>query len=160
MELILFSTLFLLFSVGYAQNVSSNGTIIYGVSQDTYNQLSKMAEIAMSTYADGACTNPDGYPIVYTFNNDSTDTYGWFLRDDADKELMLVFRGSETVLDFEEDGNYNQSAFTGEGVNCPGCMVHQGYWQCWTSVRDDIIAQMQNLSSYYPDYSWVIIGHR
>jgi hypothetical protein len=119
-----------------------------------------MAQIAMSTYADTLCVDPGGYPIVYTFDNDTTDTYGWILRDDADEQLMLVFRGSETALDFAEDSNYNQSAFEGEGINCDGCMVHQGYWQCWTSVRDEVIAQMQNQSSLNSGYSWIIIGHR
>lgn len=160
MKLAVVSTIFSLCFFSCAQNVSSNGTIIYGVPQDTYNQLSKMAQIAMSTYADNLCAEPGGYPIVYTINNDTTDTYGWILRDDADKQLMLVFRGSETVLDFVEDSNYNQSSFEGEGINCDGCMVHQGYWQCWTSVRDEVIAQMQNQSSLNPGYGWIIIGHR
>lgn len=158
MKLTITSIILSLCALSYAQDASSNGTIIEGVSQDTYDELSKMAQIAMSTYADDLCPAPGGYSKVYRFNNATTDTYGWILRDDADKQLLLVFRGSETVDDFIEDSNYDQTA--PDGIDCTGCMVHAGYWQCWTSVRDEVIAQMQTQSDLNQGYDWIIIGHR
>lgn len=119
-----------------------------------------MATICMSTYiGDLLCPSPGGLPKVATIDNDAYDVHGWILRDDSTREIITVFRGTESIQNYESDTNYTLADFA-TFPSCVGCQVHGGYYLLWEAVVSDVQSLIQEQASQYPDYGIVITGHR
>lgn len=118
-----------------------------------------MATICMSTYLGDACLVPDGIPKVADITDDATDLHGWILRDDTNSEIIVAFRGTESIQNYESDTNYTLAPFD-TYPECEGCEVHGGYYLIWASAYEQIQSLIQDQSSQYPDYSIIITGHR
>lgn len=113
----------------------------------------------MSTYVgDDLCPSPGGLPKVGTISNDAYDIHGWILRDDRAQEIITVFRGTESVENYETDTNYTLADFA-TFPSCVGCQVHGGYYLAWAAVADDVQSLIQAQATQYPDYGIVITGH-
>ena len=130
-----------------------------GVSTALLNRFIQMATICMSTYVGDLCLVPDGLLKVADINNSATDVYGWVLRDDAAQEIIVAFRGTETVQNYESDTNYTLADFD-TYPSCTGCQVHGGYYLLWASVHENVQSLIQDQTSLYPHYGIVITGHR
>jgi hypothetical protein len=130
-----------------------------GISTTLLDRFIQMATICMSTYVDGLCLFPGGLPIVATITNDANDIHGWILRDDSTQELITVFRGTESIQNYETDTNYTLADFD-TFPSCVGCQVHGGYYVAWAAVVDDVQSLLQAQAAQYPNYGIVITGHR
>jgi hypothetical protein len=130
-----------------------------GVSTALLNRFIQMATICMSTYVGDLCLVPDGLLKVADINNSATDVYGWVLRDDAAQEIIVAFRGTETVQNYESDTNYTLAGFD-TYPSCKGCQVHGGYYLLWASVHENVQSLIQDQTSLHPHYGIVITGHR
>ncbi|KAN0110021.1 feruloyl esterase A [Hyaloscypha variabilis] len=129
-----------------------------GVSTALLNRFIQMATICMSAYVGDLCLLPDGLPKVADITNTATDVHGWILRDDAAQEIIVAFRGTESVQNYESDTNYTLANFD-TYPSCTGCQVHGGYYLLWASVYENVQSLIQDQVSLYPDYGIVITGH-
>ena len=130
-----------------------------GVSTALLNRFIQMATICMSTYVGDLCLVPDGLTKVADITSTATDVHGWILRDDAAQEIIVAFRGTESVQNYESDTNYTLADFD-TYPSCTGCQVHGGYYLLWASVYENVQSLIQDQVSLYPDYGIVITGHR
>jgi hypothetical protein len=113
----------------------------------------------MSTYLGDICLSPGGLPKVADITNSTTDIHGWVLRDDPGKEIIVAFRGTESIQNYETDTNYTLAPFDTFPA-CQGCEVHGGYYLAWVSVVDQVQALIEGQMELYPGYGLVITGHR
>lgn len=130
-----------------------------GVTTTLLNRFIQMATLCMSTYLGDLCLEPGGLPKVADITNSTTDIHGWVLRDDADQEIIVVFRGTESIQNYDTDTNYTLAPFD-TFPTCQGCEVHGGYYLAWVSVVDQVQALIEEQMELYPDYRLVITGHR
>ena len=130
-----------------------------GISTDLLNRFIKMANICMSAYVDDLCLYPGGLPILADITNDATDVHGWVLRDDTTREIIAVFRGTESITNLLSDTNYTLANFD-TFPECGSCQVHGGYYLLWVSVHDQVLTELQSAAASYPDYGIVLTGHR
>ena len=130
-----------------------------GVSTALLNRFIQMATICMSTYVGDTCVAPDGLVKVADITNTATDVHGWILRDDVAQEIIVAFRGTLSIQNYDSDTNYTLANFD-TSPSCAGCQVHGGYYLLWVSVYEDVQSLIQSQVSLYPDYGIVITGHR
>jgi hypothetical protein len=130
-----------------------------GISTALLDRFIQMATICMSTYVGDLCLYPDGLTKVTDIYNAATDIYGWILLDTAGSEIILAFRGTESIENYETDTNYTLADFD-TFPSCVGCQVHGGYYLAWVSVVDTVQALLEQQAALYPDYGIVITGHR
>lgn len=130
-----------------------------GVSTTMLNRFIEMATICMSTYVGDLCDIPYGLLKVADITNAATDVHGWVLRDDATQEIIVAFRGTLSIQNYESDTNYTLADFD-TYPSCTGCKVHGGYYLLWASVYEDVQSIIQDQVSLNPDYGIVITGHR
>ena len=130
-----------------------------GISTALLDRFIQMATICMSTYVGDLCLFPDGLTKVTDIYNADTDIYGWILLDTAGSEIILAFRGTESIENYETDTNYTLADFD-TFPNCVGCQVHGGYYLAWVSVVDTVQALLEQQAALYPGYGIVITGHR
>ena len=125
-----------------------------GIPQALLDKFVSVAQICMSIPLEGFCAMPGGLPILETITSPVVDVYAWLLRDDANQELNLVFRGTESIANFMSDTNETLVPFESQPA-CEDCMVHGGYYQLWENVYENITDIMQTYHSEYPDYDIV-----
>lgn len=151
----LFGTLsFVLWAASLTQ-----GEISQGISDSIYARFTQMASICMATYAGDLCPSPGGLEKVADITNTTTDIHGWILLDNSAQEIMAVFRGTESLQNYETDTNYTLASFD-ILPECAGCQVHGGYYLAWVSVVDQVRSLLEQQASEHPEYSIVITGHR
>ncbi|KAL1967435.1 hypothetical protein VTN77DRAFT_3220 [Rasamsonia byssochlamydoides] len=134
-------------------------SVIQGISAPLLSRLTQMATICMSTYLGDLCVLPDGMSKVSDITNSTTDIHGWILRDDGAREILAVFRGTESVQNYETDTNYTLAPFD-TFPECVGCEVHGGYYLAWVSIVDQVTSLLQEQAAQYPDHGVVFTGHR
>lgn len=76
-------------------------------------------------------------------------------KDPVNKDLILVFRGSE--------GNGTQAQLAVDMIPCPvicaTCLCHDGLYNTWVEVRDRIITMVTLAQLSFPNYTFTITGH-
>ena len=138
---------------------SSSNAQTEGVSSSLLNRFIQMATLCMSTYLNDLCLSPGGLPKVADITNSTTDIHGWVLRDDSAQEIIIVFRGTESLQNYDTDTNYTLANFD-TFPECEGCQVHGGYYLAWVSVVDQVQSLIQAQVGLHPGYGIVITGHR
>lgn len=132
---------------------------IKGVSDSVFDRIVHFLKIAQATYAGDSCQIPS-LPRLTTFDNTTTAIYGWILRDDVTRELVVSFRGTNSNINVEQNKNWTLADITGTLPICAGCAVHGGYYLAWLSIMDQVFARLDEQSGVYPDYQLVVTGHR
>lgn len=69
---------------------------------------------------------------------------------------MLSFRGSKTQNDW--DINCDGYPTTAPEI-CKDCDAHEGFWNAWRNVSDDIVTIINSTAAENPDYRIVLTGH-
>lgn len=133
--------------------------VTQGISTALLDRFVQMSTICMSTYVGDLCVLPGGLPKVGTISNAEYDIHGWVLRDDKAREIITVFRGTESIQNYETDTNYTLANFD-TFPSCVGCKVHGGYYLAWEAVVDDVRSLIQQQTKLFPGYGVVITGHR
>jgi hypothetical protein len=106
---------------------------------------SKQEQIKWSEY---------GLELVKWIENEKSDTQGFVAT--RDKAIYVVWRGSESKKDFQNDASIDKVPFLNEGEK-----VHIGFKSCWESVVGDtydaIDTALENLQGETTDI--VVCGH-
>jgi hypothetical protein len=102
------------------------------VSQELYDRLYLYSRFSAGAY-DAKCNRaPNGAAVMKYLNVASTHTQGVLFRDDKRKEIILAFRGTNSIQDFQYDGMWNLVPM--KFSNCDDCQVNQ-YFTLYYSVR-------------------------
>lgn len=133
-------------------------TITQGIAPALYDRFKQMSTLCMSSYLISTCISPGGLEKLETIRNAETDVNGWILRDAAAEELLLVFRGTLSATNFEQDENYTITPFE-ILPECAGCQVHGGYYLAWASVYETVRDRVAAHAAANPGYRLVITGH-
>lgn len=98
--------------------------------------------------------NDYGLELVKWIENKKSDTQGFVAT--RDKSIYVVWRGSESKKDFQNDASIDKVPFLNEGEK-----VHIGFKSCWESVVGDtydaIDTALENLQGETTDI--VVCGH-
>src|ERR1700722_4939851 len=77
------------------------------VSQELYNRLYLYSRFSAGAY-DAKCSRaPDGAAVMKYLKVASTHTQGVLFRHDKRSEIILAFRGTNSIQDFQYDGMWN-----------------------------------------------------
>ncbi|KAF9461462.1 Alpha/Beta hydrolase protein [Collybia nuda] len=121
---------------------------------------------ASSAYSN-ECLYPNGKRLIKMFSNTTSGTQGFIAADDKRKEIIVAFRGSESIRDAYTDIQTNLVQFqTGTYVGPPtyiqsltiigGVLVHEGFLGAWNSVAFQIV---EAIRPFPRDYIIVTTGH-
>ena len=114
------------------------------------------AKLAVLAYSNKDQINWDAYglSLVKWIENKKSDTQGFVAT--KDKNIYVVWRGSESKKDFQNDASIDKVPFLNEGEK-----VHIGFKSCWESVVGDtydaIDMALENLQGETTDI--VVSGH-
>jgi len=147
-----------LLALGAAPATASPTAKTKGISTPLYDRIVHFLEISQACYAGDTC-NLAGLPRMASILNTTTDIHGWLLRDDSTKELVVVFRGTSSQINLDQDKNYTLAAVD-TLPTCVGCKAHGGYYLDWVSVIDQVKGLLKNQTEKYPNYGLVVTGHR
>lgn len=113
-----------------------------------------------------ACYEQQGdKQIVYQFKRDIS---GFILQDNTNKELVMVFKGTSTVLEWLIDFNtvyHDYVPYTvSQGINkvpytCKNCISHAGFHDSIQTFMNTAFPKMMELTKKYPDYAVKVTGH-
>lgn len=114
------------------------------------------AKLAVLAYSNKDQINWDEYglSLVKWIENKKSDTQGFVAT--KDKSIYVVWRGSESKKDFQNDASIDKVPFLNDGEK-----VHIGFKYCWESVLGDtydaIDTALENLQGKTKDI--VVCGH-
>lgn len=129
-----------------------------GVPPHLYKRLVHFLVISQATYNGSDC-NLQHLPRLDIIRNETTDLYGWVLRDDKAKEIIVVFRGSVSPTNSATNRNFTLG-FLPTLPSCVGCMSHGGYYIAWQSIMDQVYTYVAKAVKKHPHYRIVVTGHR
>ncbi|KAL8376654.1 hypothetical protein RB595_007661 [Gaeumannomyces hyphopodioides] len=130
------------------------------ISQKLFDTFKRYAEISSAVYASTCPTPPGGVIITNQINNRQTDTQGFIARDDAAAEIIVSFRGTSNVRDFQVDLQEDLVPLQAQGITgCDGCLVHEGFLSAWNSVAAETISAVQAEMAASPNSRVIITGH-
>lgn len=136
--------------------------VIQGIPQDLLDLFVKLATINMSPYIDllgDICSMPGGLPKVADIKDENTDMSGWLLRDDDAEQIILSWRGTATITNFEQDFNTTFAPYDIQ-PDCVGCQIQGGFYEGWLSVYQETQQLLQGQVDLYPEYQVIVTGHR
>ena len=84
-----------------------------------------------------------------------TDDTGFLAVDDANRLIVLAFRGTESLSNWKADFNILRR----HTDLCAQCHVHTGFWNAWTEIRERAKARVLEVVETHPNYGFVITGH-
>ena len=122
----------------------------------TKNEVLYNASLAVLAYSKQEEIKWDEYglELIKWIHNEKSDTQGFVAT--KDKTIYVVWRGSESKKDFQNDASIDKVPFINDGEK-----VHIGFKYCWESVLDDtynaIDTALENLQGEATDI--VVSGH-
>jgi hypothetical protein len=122
----------------------------------TRNEAYYNSKLAVLAYSNKDQINWDEYglSLVKWIENKKSDTQGFVAT--KDKTIYVVWRGSESKKDFQNDASVDKVPFLNDGEK-----VHIGFKSCWESVVGDtydaIDTALENLQGETTDI--VVSGH-
>ncbi|OLL23924.1 Lipase [Neolecta irregularis DAH-3] len=130
-----------------------------------FKQLSKFQAIAYCApyitpkfQCASYCSDYKNVSLVKTFQTDlNTDIAGYLARDDNDKRLLLVFRGSYSVVDVIDDLRLASQPYAVFG--CSNCAIHDGFYAGFLAVKDLINDILLESIHQFPHYDVWVLGH-
>ncbi|EHY54120.1 Lipase [Exophiala dermatitidis] len=85
-----------------------------------------------------------------------SDATGFVAIDHTHNQIIISFRGSRSVQNFLSDADFGLVSWSSI---CPGCTVHSGFLDSWTSVKPLIQNAVDGARAAYPNYAIVSTGH-
>ncbi|KAF7298750.1 Lipase-3 domain-containing protein [Mycena indigotica] len=141
----------LFFSLLLATVVASLST--FSIPQTVFDDLvlyTKYSSAAYMLY----CPRPLGNHLIRTFG--FFNTHAFIARDDARQELVVVYRGTDSMKD----------AFTDAEIlllpiekDLAGVKAHRGFRNAHNSISEDVLATVAAQLQKFPRYSLVVTGH-
>jgi hypothetical protein len=86
---------------------------------------------------------------------------GYIGVSDQRKRIVVVFRSSDQAADFRNDVDVLKEPIAGlnSTSSCAGVEVMRGIHRPWSAVHSDVITQLKDLTTKYPNYAIGITGH-
>ncbi|KAF9457029.1 Alpha/Beta hydrolase protein [Collybia nuda] len=139
-----------------ASEVTLASTTRSSISQEDYNSLRYYFKYASSAYVDKLTITC--LTSIIQLNNASTGTQGFIAKDEGKKEIIVAFRGSESLLDFYMDVQFDLVPFVVSNIGGPrGVKVHEGSLRGWNGVAQTVNTVVRE---YLKDgYTLVLTGH-
>lgn len=143
-----------------------------GITDELLQRFNLMAQYSAATYCPGN-NNASGVPITcpsgncplvesararsaFEFENTLwTDDTGFLAIDDANRLIVLAFRGSESVSNWK----VNLNVIRRPSDLCKRCHVHGGFWDAWVEIRDRAKIGVLEAVKSHPNYRFAITGH-
>lgn len=87
----------------------------------------------------------------------STDTLNFLGWNDATKEVVIAYRGTQSIRNFLDDFDMFQTKT--DFANISGARVHAGFDAAYKKLRNATMIDFQNLMAMKPGYDIRITGH-
>ncbi|KAL1849340.1 hypothetical protein Daus18300_013313 [Diaporthe australafricana] len=123
------------------------GDITQGVDPALFARLDRMASLSLNVYTGASCPAPSGLTRAGFINETTYDIQGQVLRDDAAREVVVVFRGTASDKNFQVDLNVTLAPFETAAANCAGCQVHGGFYLAWVAAREQVLGLGGSMAS-------------
>ncbi|KAI9495082.1 Alpha/Beta hydrolase protein [Zychaea mexicana] len=91
--------------------------------------------------------------IIETFDTLIHDTNAMVVRDDESKTIVAVFRGSASLQNWAANLDATLTNYPAGG------RVHNGFYESYEDVADELTAVVFDQLEQYPDYSVATAGH-
>jgi len=103
----------------------------------------------------------DDYALtgISTVDDSATNTFGFVGYNAAHNEIVVSFRGTEptSLTNWISDLSFAKTDLEFSGVS--GAHVHQGFYDAYNAVSQDVLNAVQALQSQYPSASVYFTGH-
>ncbi|KAL5494544.1 hypothetical protein ACEPAI_5 [Sanghuangporus weigelae] len=152
--------LFVLVVCGLAEVISGNILERRTISQELLAEFTRFTSLSVAAYQP-SCATPLGTELVLAINNDSTNTQGFIARDDANKQIIVTFRGSQQLADFIRGYNiWLRIPYSSPGVTeTNDATAHVGFLDAYNSVASTILSTVSSELQAHPDYTLISTGH-
>ncbi|KAI0124204.1 Alpha/Beta hydrolase protein [Xylariales sp. AK1849] len=109
------------------------------------------------TCADNACPDVEaaGAVVNATFAGVVTDVEGFVATDETNKLIVASFRGTHSIRNWITDFVFTQSPCNITAL----CLLHDGFYDAWLEVADDVTTAVATAAAAHPDYAIVFTGH-
>jgi len=99
-----------------------------------------------------------GFVSTQYFTGTSYDTRVYIGYHDSRKEIIVSFRGTAptSIANWIADIEYLQSD---GGYNGVSAKVHDGFLRSYQAVAGNVLSEIMNLTSQFPDYDLILTGH-
>lgn len=87
--------------------------------------------------------------------NDYGDATGFIATDSTNQLVVLSFRGSSDISNWEANLDFKLT----DVDLCDGCQAHNGFWDSWNTVSDEVTSQIDSAMSDNSGYKLVVTGH-
>ncbi|KAJ1855185.1 hypothetical protein LPJ57_007338, partial [Coemansia sp. RSA 486] len=106
------------------------------------------------------------YACQYPGTQDTVVEYSWdvgfprsagYIASNPNTRLLVVaFQGTENTAQWIDNLDIEQVSWPD---SIPGSRVHRGFLRGYLDARDQVMDNLKNLASKYPDYNIALVGH-
>ncbi|KAJ5738591.1 hypothetical protein N7493_001746 [Penicillium malachiteum] len=140
---------------------SASPSLMPRATADTaaWSSLVRAADLSSAAYT-GCLGTAFDVTITKQIYDVTTNAKGFVGYSTEKKKISVVMKGSTTEQDILNDIDTTLVTPSLSGVTFPsGAQIMQGISSPWSSVHDDIIAEVKTLISKYPEYTLESTGH-
>ncbi|KAJ5613817.1 hypothetical protein N7528_007471 [Penicillium herquei] len=144
-----------------AMRASASPSLMPRATVDTaaWSSLVRAADLSSAAYT-GCLGTAFDVTITKQIYDATTNAKGYVGYSTENKKISVVMKGSTTEQDILNDIDTTLVTPSLSGVTFPsGVQIMQGISSPWSSVHDDIIAEVKTLIEKYPDYTLESTGH-
>ncbi|KAG5469423.1 hypothetical protein LSCM1_02647 [Leishmania martiniquensis] len=124
-----------------------------------YARASHCSASSLSSWSCGPiCDKIPGFQFYTTVGDSWYDTFGFIGVDHTNKQIVVAFRGSVTVMNWVQDLVFTFVDYVIHS-SCRRCRVHKGFLASYLSVRSQVKAAVTTLLSRHPGYQVLAAGH-
>lgn len=121
--------------------------------------LSGAAYCGKDKYTNMTLAGPaQGFVVDRVLYDASTDLEGFSGAHSPSKSIFIVYRGSSSRLNWEEDFEVAQVKYD-TWSECEGCKVHRGFYQTAKNLIPQTLDAVRSLVAKYGDYDVYLTGH-
>ncbi|KAK7721860.1 hypothetical protein SLS63_009385 [Diaporthe eres] len=98
--------------------------------------------------------------VISSFSDKTfTSLEGFIGRDPVRSEIVLAFRGSESIRNWIADLTLSKTSCSDTGLPVSNCEIHSGFNDAWEDISDDIYESIWSAFQTYPNHTLVVTGH-
>ncbi|CAA7260572.1 unnamed protein product [Cyclocybe aegerita] len=131
---------------------------ITGIDQSTFDDLVRYTKYSSAAYQNN-CVRPLSNTLVQEFSKGGTQAL--IARDDARKEIVLAFRGTQSVLDGIKDALIIRKSLSKVSglTDIGGATAHTGFMSAYNVVAADVLKAIKAQVAARPTCTVVVTGH-
>ncbi|KAK7197888.1 lipase [Novymonas esmeraldas] len=105
------------------------------------------------------CNTVPGFRTDTTVESDDLDAFGFIGVDDANRQIVVAFRGTSTATNWLQNIKYFRTPYTISSSCGAACEVHRGFFSTYLSVRPQVNMAVMRLIGLLPGYQVLVTGH-